>query len=142
MHGIRRPADIRIPNYAGGCPLALDVSVVSSLQSSLVVMAASDPGHALDHRHQEKWRKYGELCLQEGIVFLPLACEVLGAWHKSAIAEIKRLGIHLARVVGQEEAEVVGHLFGRLSVLLQRGNSQLILARTPTHPQPEVTGIF
>ena len=33
----------------------------------------------------------------------------------------------------QGESEVVSHLFGRLSLLLQRGNTQLILARTPTN---------
>ena len=128
------------PNYAGGRPLAIDVTVVSSLQIQLVNRAGTEPGHALDHRYQEKWRKYGDLCASEGIVFQPMPVEVLGGWHEGAVSHLKKLGQALARAVGQEEGEVVRHLFSRLSILLMKGNSQLTLTRHPTYPTPAIVG--
>ena len=66
--------------------------------------------------------------------------KVLGGWHEAAVDLIKKLGQALARSVGQEEAEVKRHLYGRLSVLLMKGNSQMMLTRTPTHPMPHIAG--
>ena len=103
--------------------------------------AAAEPGHALIHRYQDKWRKYGNACLAQGIVFQPVPVEVLGGLHEASVAIIKGLGVALARASGQEEGEVVRHLFGRLSILLQRGNSSLILSRKPNFPQPHINGI-
>ena len=57
-----RPADVMLPHFEGGRHLLLDVSVVSSLQAQLVDRAATEPGHALQHRYAEKLRKYGEAC--------------------------------------------------------------------------------
>ena len=101
---------------------------------------ASEPGHALQHRYQEKWRKYGDACQAEGIQFQPVAISVLGGYHPSGEAVVKRLGASLARQGGLEEAETVRHLFQRLSILLMRGNTQLILSRCPTHPDPMTDG--
>ena len=94
----------------------------------------SKAGHALHHRYNQKMRKYEEQCLAEGIVFEVMPVEVLGGWHESATRLIKRIALALARSTGQEEGEVTRHLFGRLSILLMRGNSQLVNTRTPTHP--------
>ena len=113
---------------------------VSSLQAQLVDRAAVEPGHALEHRYQQKMRKYGEACLTEGIIFTPVAMEVLGGLNETSISIIRKLGRSLARAGGQDEGEVTRHLFGRLSILLQRGNCSLILSRTPTHPKPYIDG--
>ena len=54
---------------------------------------------------------------------------------------VKHLGQKLARSgAALEEGEVVKHLFQRLSVLLMRGNSQLILSRSPSHPDTAISG--
>ena len=45
-------------------------------------------------------------CQDQGIVFLPLAVESLGAWNKSAICEVKKLG-SLARHTGEEESVTI-----------------------------------
>ena len=68
--------------------------------------------------------------------------KVLGGWGESGIKVVKWLGTALARHSGQEEAEVTRHLFGRLSILLMRGNSQMITARIPTHVNPTINGIL
>ena len=140
IHNQARPADVMLPHYAGGLHLALDISVVSSLQAQLVDRAATEPGHALQHRFNEKWRKYGEACQTEGIVFQPMPVEVLGGLHEASVSIVKRLGQSLARAGGQDDAEVVKHLFGRLSILLMKGNSQLILSRCINPIDPHING--
>ena len=42
----RRPADVFLPNWAGGQDAALDVTVVSPLQDATVAGAAATAGHA------------------------------------------------------------------------------------------------
>ena len=85
-----RPADVLLPHHAGGLHEALDVCVVSSLQSQLVDRASEEPGHALRHRYHQKCSKYEEDCLAEGIAFKPIPFEVLGGIHHVAAGVIKR----------------------------------------------------
>ena len=96
-----RPADVMLPHYEAGRHLLLDVTVVSSLQAGLVDRAAELPGHALQHRHAEKWRKYGEACQAEGMIFRAMTLEVLGGMHEATVSTVKRLGQSLARAGGQ-----------------------------------------
>ena len=70
-------------------------------------------------------------CHNQGIVFLPLAVESLGAWHKSAIAKVKKLGSSLARHTGEEEMTTIKHLFQQLSLALMKGNAALLNNRNP-----------
>ena len=71
----RRPADVLIPNWAGGLDAALDVTVVNPLQGALVKEAAVTPGHALEFRYGKKMDGAAEACRREGIVFLPLVVD-------------------------------------------------------------------
>ena len=127
-----KPADIFIPRHAGGKDAALDVTVVNPLQAALVSQAADTPGHALKVAHKRKLDKSWQACNQQGIVFLPLAVESLGAWHKSAILEIKKLGTALARHTGEEEITTTRHLFQQLSIALVKGNAALMNNRNPS----------
>ena len=97
-----KPADIFIPRHSGGKDAALDVTVINPLQAATVAQAAETPGHALQVAHRRKLDKSWQPCHDQGIVFLPLAVESLGAWHKSAIAEVRKLGSSLARHNGEE----------------------------------------
>ena len=64
-------------------------------------------------------------------MFLPLAVESLGAWHKSAIVEVKKLGSALARQTGEGETTTIKHLFQQLSISLVKGNAALLNNRNP-----------
>ena len=66
-------------------------------------------------------RVTADLCDQQGIVFIPMAAESLGGWHKVALEQLRKLGSALARHTGQEEGETISHLPTRASVLLQKG---------------------
>ena len=127
----QRPADVLLPHFSGGKHCCVDVCVVSSLQNQLVDRAAAEAGFALQFRYGQKCDKYGPACDSEGLVFQPLPIEVLGGWHEAGVGLVKRLGQALARSNGQEEDIVTKHLFQKLSVLLMRGNSQLVLNRLP-----------
>ena len=53
---------------------------------------------------------------------------------------MKRLGA--ARHTGQEEGEAISHLWGRLAVLLQRGNAAILANRVPALPDALIDGVF
>ena len=127
----QRPADVLLPHFSGGKHCCIDVCVVSCLQSAFVEGAAEHAGYALQQRYSQKWDKYGPICDSEGMVFQPIPIEILGGWHETGAKIIGRIGQSLARATGQEENEVIRHLFGKLSILLMRGNAQLILNRLP-----------
>ena len=63
-----------------------------------------------------------------------------GGWQEDAAYVITRLARQLASHTGKEAAEQVKYFFQRLGILLMRGNSALILNRTPTHVEAEVDG--
>ena len=107
------------------------MTVINPLQEATVAEAAATPGHALTVAYDRKVRAVSETCRQEGITFIPLAAESLGGWHQIAVGEVKKLAAALARQQGDEELEAARRLFQKLSMLLQRGNSELFLNRTP-----------
>ena len=45
------------------------------------------------------------------------------------------------RHTGQEESEAVHHLWGRLAILLQRGNAAILGNRIPNFPPPQIDGL-
>ena len=135
-----KPADVFIPGWANGRDAALDVTVVSSLQQELVRRAAAEVGSAAARRHADKMSKYFQVCDREGIQFFPVVVEALGGWHEDAAALITRLARQLASHTGKEADEQIKHLFQRMGILLMRGNSALILNRTPRHADAEVDG--
>ena len=129
-----RPADIFIPHWSAGRDAALDVTVINPLQAAQVHDAAATAGHALGEAHRRKLDKSWEACHGQGIEFLPLAVECLGAWHPLAIAELKKLGSALARQTGEEESTTIQRLFQRLSISLVKGNAALFNNRSPPEP--------
>ena len=135
-----RPGDILIPSWTSGMDTACDVTVISPLQALTVTKAAREAGSALDTRYRAKMSKYFDACREQGIHFLPLPVETLGAWHPLAIKAIEKLGRQLGRATGREGEETVRHLFQRLSVLLMKGNAALILGRIPAYAPQEVDG--
>ena len=63
-----------------------------------------------------------------------LVVESMGGWHATAERQVKKLGSCLARHTGQSEGEAISHLWGRLGILLQRGNAAILANRVPTYP--------
>ena len=93
--------------------------------------ADTEPDSAIDHAYQEKIRKVGQECREQGDVFLPLAAEALGGWHFVAVGEVKKFGAPLAKQTGEEEGVVSSQLFQQLSLSLMKGNSAIFSNRIP-----------
>ena len=91
-------------------------------------------------------RGAAEDCQQQGLAFVPLVAESLGGWHDSALAHIRKLGTALALHTGQSDGEASSHLWRRLSILLQKGNSSMLGDRVNSLPSreglPDIYGIF
>ena len=132
-----RPADLLIPRWVGGQDGALDVTVVSALQHAMLAGSATTDGYAVTKAFDRKIAKAGEACRAEGISFIPMAADTLGGLHSVAVEQVKKLGTSLARHQGQEEQEVIRHLFQRLSLVLMRGNAQLLVNRVPPDDLPD-----
>ena len=137
----RRPADVLLPHWVAGRDGALDVTVIHPFQDATVAQAAQEPGHALQFAFDRKMRGAAEDCQRQGIAFLPMVVESMGGWHSTAEREVKKLGSCLARHTGQCEGEAISHLWGRLGILLQRGNAAILGNRVPSLPEPAIDGI-
>ena len=87
-----RPANIFLPNWCGGQPAALDVTVISPLQSLTLAGAASVKGHALQVAENRKRAAHNANCAAAGVVFLPIAVEALGGWSEEAVFHISKIG--------------------------------------------------
>ena len=69
------------------------------------------------------------------------AFESLGGWHMAAVKEVKKIAQAMARQTGREESEVCSHAISRLSLLLMKGNSAILVNRIPSIPQGPTDGV-
>ena len=136
-----KPADVYIPNWIEGKDAALDVTVVSPLQATLIHKAAEEGGHALKHAYERKFRQVGQECEAQGLKFCPLPVETLGGWHPKAITLLSKLAHQLARQTGGDESLTTSHLYQRLGILLTKGNTALILSRSLDFSPQEIDGV-
>ena len=137
----RRPADVYLPNWAEGRDAALDITVINPLQQATVAQAAETPGHSLDFAFNRKMRGTAEECERQGVAFIPLAFESLGGWHKTAEKQVKKLAQAVARQTGVDESECCSQATSRLSLLLMKGNSAILINRIPSAPDPVIDGV-
>lgn len=126
-------ADIFVPHWDVGKPLALDVAVTHPLQSSHKLGAEDEltAGHwakAYAAAHKEPLRAQVEAC---GVAFAPMVVETFGAWDPAARDVLSSFA---RRFAGHQQAQIGAArrvLFTRLSVALMRQNARMILARHP-----------
>ena len=135
-----RPADVFIPAWDKGKDSALDVTVVSPLQSALVDRCAVDHSAALDHAHNRKMASAFQACAGVGVSFFPLAVETFGGWHQQAITHLTRIGRALARQTATPESLAIKHFFQRLAISLQRANASMLLSRQTHFPDRDLDG--
>jgi hypothetical protein len=110
------------------------VTVTHPLRATVVARAPAEAGYAAEEAYKWKMTDSAEDCRREGIVFLPMAAESLGGWHPVAVQQGDKLASSLARHTGEKERVTCPQFWQRLSVTLQKGNTALILNRTPADP--------
>ena len=127
-----RPADIFLPTWSRGQPTALDVTVISTLQSLTLAGAANTPGYALRVAEERKMAAHHDDCRKVGVLFTPLAVESLGGWSEEARRTISKIGQLMGQRLGSPPAETIRHLYQRLSISLWKGNATLWARRIPS----------
>ena len=138
-----RPADIFLRSWDKGRDAALDVTVISPLQSAVVDREAAESGYALRFAWERKMRAAFDACDAQRISFIPLPAETFGGWHPQAALQISRIGRELARSSsGTDHKTVLKHLFQRLGLSIQKGNAALILSRSTDVLSPDILGTY
>ena len=139
-----KPGDITLPlgwHRCQGLPTAFDVTVTSPLQKAFISRTTSEPYIALEKAAERKKLKAQAACTERGLAFVPLPVSTLGAWEPGAAEHIRDFARFQAARSGHNKGLTIRHLFERLSVLIQRGNANLLIARSPfTNSQPHVDG--
>ena len=105
-----RSADIFLPNWTGGHPAALDITVISPMQSLTLKSAAITPGHALYITEERKLVARGEECHLEGVNFIPLVLECLWSWGEDLIDIVKSIGRLQAQQLGSDPLKAIQHV--------------------------------
>ena len=102
--------------------MAWDVTVADTFANSYLPLTAVRAGAAAERGALNKHTKYDHL--KNAYIFVPLACEVTGAWSIESIAFIDDLSKRIHAVTGDKREK--SHLFQRLSIAIQRGNAACI----------------
>ena len=128
----QRPADVFLPNFFGGQPVAADVTVSHPSQGlthardgGAQVQSASERA-ALD-KVDQKNRKYRRQCEARGVEFVPLAVCAFGGWLPQGEKLIKDIAERSAARTGRDEGVVQAQFWERLSIALWQGNARQIL---------------
>ena len=128
---ISRPRDIFLLAWKAGQTSALDVTVNSPLQSSLIINASEKNGFALSAAEDRKYEQYAQNCSEVGIQFIPLASETFGGFSATVRKTLKRI----ATLADNRTLQLAGLsvAFSRLSqsvsVTAIRGSAITLLAR-------------
>jgi len=119
----KRPDGLTLIPWQGGKSLTWDVTVVSTLADSYLHSTSRSAGSAAEAASVRKESKYSTL--PSDLIFQPIAMETHGPLNASALNFLSEVGRRLSSVSG--DSRETSFLFQRLSVIVQRFNSVLIL---------------
>jgi hypothetical protein len=97
-----------------------------TFQRNSLKKSAADPSHALIYAATLKNQKRRTACEAKQLAFIPLPVSTFGAWHSDAADHLRDLARLQASRSGRDMGRAIKHLFERLSILLQRGNSNML----------------
>ena len=128
-HSHTRPADILVPNWSMGKLAAFDLSVMSPLNSNVLLEAGLAAGQAARATEQRKHDENDAKCKELRWICVPMVVEAYGAWGTEAMESFSLLASRLATSSNRAKAEVLATLYGRLNLNLIRANATAILSR-------------
>ena len=123
-----KPADVYIDAFDGGRSLAIDVSVTSPVQASLVAGAAETQLFAAQRRVDSKHTKY-DSNLPRATDLVVAAVETFGGWHPEGRTIFKRLAEMIAGHHNTRWQLELKLLYQRLAMALMRSNANSFLSR-------------
>ena len=128
-----RPGEIYLPSWKSGQSAALDITVTSFLQPNIISHAAEKSGYAIGAAEDQKYTQYENSCTQHGILFVPLAFEVLGGLSRTLKKALLRMLLLADSRNHQSGGQSID--FNRavqsLSVVIIRGSANMLLSRAP-----------
>ena len=128
----RRPADVYLPRWRQGMPLALDFAVTSGLRHDTVRASMLDATAPLTmyEDHKRNHLDTARLCSEEGLAFAPVVVEAGGgAWGPTAQKIYSELAQTKSLITGESKSVILNQLFQNLGVTLHRENARSILKR-------------
>ena len=137
----RRPADVYLPRWRLGLPLAMDFAVTSGhrqdLQNSIDVATAAT---TIYEDYKRNHLDTAALCAAEGITFAPMVVETNGHWGLTAQRVFTELANTKSTLTGESREVSLHHLHQGLGTLLHRENARAVLKRfrTFTHNLEDV----
>jgi hypothetical protein len=131
----KRPADVFLPHWFLGKPLAIDLAVTHPLQPNALQRAGDGaPGSWASAYAREHKDKQAPPLEKHGVGFAALVVETFGSWDPAGYTLLHECAGHYAVHQGIPPAVAVRVLFQRLSVTLMRINARMILARDELPP--------
>ena len=127
----RRPADIHVPSWGDGLPVAFDFAVTAPQRQESIRQASTE---ALAAAHLYEARKCAHLgtqrlCSELGITFYPLVVETTGAWSENATVALKSLSRALSLRSGRRWSEEYSAILQGASVCIRRQNARAVMRR-------------
>ena len=110
-----------IPWQNGKC-VAWDVTVADTFATSYIQQTVTSAGAGAERAALNKHAKYDHF--KNSYIFIPLACEVIGAGSADSIAFLNELADKIRSITGDDRERK--QLYQRLSIAIQRGNAACI----------------
>ena len=130
----KRPDGLTLIPWQGGKSLTWDVTVVSTLADSYLHVTSHSAGGAAETASVRKETKYS--ALPSDYLFQPIAFENLGPVNASGLDFLNEVGRRLS--ASSQDPRETSFLFQRLSILIQRYNSVLILESFCSDEDPDL----
>jgi len=128
----RRPADVYLPRWRLGIPMALDFAVTSGMRDDTINATILDASSAavsyegFKNSHMDTAR----LCQDEGLGFTPVIVEAHGgAWGPAAQSIFSELANCQSQFTGESKDMLLSQLYQNLGVILHRENARAVLRR-------------
>ena len=126
----RRPADVYLPRWRRGTPLALDFAVTSGLRD--IPAAIIDASSAVTKYEDFKRNHLSteRLCMEDGFAFAPMVVEACGgSLGPSATKIFFEVAKTKSVLTGESQDVVQLQLFQNLGVILHRENARAVVRR-------------
>ena len=130
----RRPADVYLPRWRRGTPIALDFAVTSGLRD---IPATIQDANSCLTAYEDFKRSHldtDRLCTEEGLAFAPVIFEASGgACGPTAAKILAELAKAKSIITGEPQDRVLTHLYQSLGIILHRENARARLKRLRSH---------
>jgi hypothetical protein len=130
----KRPDGVTIIPWSSGRCLAWDVTVPDTFAASYKLLTSENAGAAAERAAHNKENKYA--VISQSHHFVPIAVETAGSWHTESLEFVQELGGKIKATTS--DPRETSHLFQRVSVALQVGNSLSVLGTSePNYQQSD-----